>query len=90
MDLQVATHFFVLDSDSDAWFNGAGKPIRRVIAGGVDNTVGLEIDVHAKHQLNDSTALWIGYSHFFAGEYVDDTGEDPDTDWLYFQMTVAF
>ena len=88
--VEAAVHYFMLDSDTDAWFNAAGLPIRRFAAGGVDNTIGWEIDLHCKYQLNRATALWFGYSHFFAGGYVDDTGDDPDADWLWFQMTVTF
>ncbi|MCA9322396.1 MAG: alginate export family protein, partial [Planctomycetes bacterium] len=80
---------FILDSDNDAWYNAGGAAMRRV-GGGVSNTVGWELDIHAKHDLNDATKLWFGYSHFFPGNYVDQTGPDPATDWVYFQMTIAF
>lgn len=88
--VEAAVHYFLLDSDRDAWFNAGGNPIRRVTAGGVANDVGIEIDLHCKYQLSPSTALWFGYSHFFTGDYVDDTGDDPDMDWLWFQMTTTF
>ncbi len=88
--LGVDVHYFLLDSDSDAWYGAAGTPIRRVAAGGVSNDVGLELDIHAKHDLNAATKLWFGYSHFFPGDYVDDTGSSPATDWVYFQMTINF
>lgn len=87
--MEVAVHAFLLDSDTDAWYGAAGTPIRRV-GGGVSNEVGYELDIHAKYQLDEATALWFGYSHFFAGDYVEDTGDSPDTDWIYFQMTVNF
>lgn len=88
--IEAAFHYFVLDSDRDAWYNAGSNVIRRFAAGGVGNDVGYEIDLHCKYQLNPSTALWFGYSHFFTGSYVDDTGDDPDMDWLWFQMTVSF
>ncbi len=87
--IEAAVHYFLLDSDTDSWYNAAGNPIRTV-GGGVSNEVGTEIDIHAKYKLNPSTLLWIGYSHFFSGDYVSDTGDDPDVDWVYFQMTVNF
>lgn len=86
---EVAVHAFRLDSDSDAWYNAAGAPIRRV-AGGVDDDVGLEVDLHFKYRLDPATKLWFGYSHFFAGDYVEQTGKSPDTDWIFFQVTVDF
>ena len=87
--VQAAFHYFLLDSDRDAWYNAGGAPIRRV-GGGVSNEVGAELDIHAKYNLNAATKLWFGYSHFFAGNYVEDTGDSPDTDWVYFQMTINF
>ncbi len=87
--IEAAFHYFLLDSDTDSWYNAAGAPIRTV-GGGVSNSVGAEIDLHAKYTLNPATKLWIGYSHFFAGNYVEDTGDSPDMDWVYFQMTVNF
>lgn len=87
---QLAGHMFRLDSETDAWYNAAGLPIRRMTAGGVDKDVGFEIDAHFKYKLNPATALWVGWSHFFAGEFVEDTGKSPDSDFFYFQMTVNF
>lgn len=87
--MEIATHFFRLDSDSDAWYNAPGRPIRRV-AGGVDNNVGIELDLHFKYRLDSATNLWFGYSHFFAGDYVEQTGKSPDTDWIFFQVTLDF
>ncbi|MFT7620103.1 MAG: hypothetical protein ACI97A_003760 [Planctomycetota bacterium] len=87
---QIAGHMFRLDSETDAWYNAGGKAIRRVTAGGVDKDVGFEIDLHFKYKLNPKTGLWVGWSHFFAGEFVEDTGKSPDSDFFYFQMTVNF
>ncbi|MEE9392800.1 MAG: alginate export family protein [Planctomycetota bacterium] len=87
---QVAGHMFILDSDKDAWYNAGGGVIRRTTAGNVSNTVGFELDVHFKYNLNPSTSLWFGWSHFFAGDYVEDTGSSPDTDFGFFQVTINF
>jgi hypothetical protein len=34
--------------------------------------------------------LWIGYAHFFPGEFVRNTGDDPDRDFVFAQMLVNF
>ena len=34
--------------------------------------------------------LWTGYAHFFPGEYVRDTGDDPDRDFIFSQLAVTF
>ena len=88
--VEAAFHVFILDSNSDAWYNAPGLPIRRAPGGGVDDLVGFELDLHAKYTLNESTHLWFGYSHFFAGDYVEETGQSPDTDWVFFQLTLNF
>jgi hypothetical protein len=31
-----------------------------------------------------------GYSHFFAGDFVDDTGADEDADWAFIQTSFSF
>jgi hypothetical protein len=34
--------------------------------------------------------LWAGYSHFFAGDYLNATGRSDDADYGYFQATINF
>jgi hypothetical protein len=31
-----------------------------------------------------------GYSHFFAEDFVDDTGSDDDADWAFIQTAFNF
>lgn len=87
---EIAVHGFILDSDTDAWYAATGRPIRRAPGGNVRNVVGLELDLHFKYRVNQALSLWFGYSHFFAGGYVEDTGEDPNTSWIFFQTTFNF
>lgn len=87
--LELVLHSFWLDQPEDSWFGAAGTPIRT--APGADAThVGLEVDLSAKYRLAPSVLIWFGYSHFFPGSYVDDTGPSPDTDWVFVQVTAGF
>ena len=82
-------HFFWLDETDDAWFNAGGGVIRPATPG-ADDFVGEEIDLTAKYKLNKHVAFQAGYSHFFAADFVEDTGSDDDADWAYFQTVLSF
>lgn len=108
-------HMFWLDEEEDAYYTvaGAARPAGASFNGGRaalqpgtyltttrDDHIGNEIDVTVKYTWADSIRLAGGYSHFFAGDFLDDTGfPDPDTglnakaddaDWAYFELTVSF
>ncbi|MDP8245084.1 MAG: alginate export family protein [Candidatus Hinthialibacter antarcticus] len=83
-------HFFILDeSEDDAWYNAGGGVIRAG-APGADSYIGTEFDLSLSYQVCDNFAVGGGYSHFFAGAFIDDTGDDDDADWGYIQATVTF
>jgi len=86
---QVAVHGFWLDEEADSWYGAAGTPIRTFPAAG-DRFVGVEIDLSAKYRIAENVLLWFGYSHFFAGDFVEESGRDPDTDWVFVQLTADF
>ena len=88
---EVQYHFFWLTEEEDGWFNAGLGQIRRDSTGSSGNFVGTELDVTMKYTLLDPFAvLWFGYAHFFPGEYVDDTGDDPDRDFGFAQLLVTF
>jgi hypothetical protein len=81
--------FYLADSD-DAWYNSSGKVLRRDRSGRADDYVGDELDAVLKYDLNKYVSFESGYAHFFAGEYVEDTGSSNDADWFYLQTTLNF
>lgn len=87
--LELAFHGFWLDDSDDSWYGAAGTPIRTSTTTN-ETHVGWELDISVKHWLADNVWLWFGYSHFFAGDYVEDTGRSPDADWFWCQLTVDF
>ncbi len=84
--LHLDGHAFRLAEDRDAWYSAAGTAIRRDTTGSADPWVGYEIDLYAKWKCWERLEFWAGYSHFFAGGFVKDTGEDHDQDWVFLQV----
>lgn len=84
-------HWFVLDAKESAWFNvaGAGGTVRGANAN-ADPHVGSELDLLATYQLTARLGLLAGYSHFFAGPFVKDTGAHDDANLFYIQSTLNF
>lgn len=81
--------FYLADSD-DAWYNSSKKSLRRDRSGMADDYVGDELDAVVRYDLNKHVSLETGCAHFFAGEYVEDTGSADDADWFYLQTTLNF
>ena len=61
-------------------------------AGDVDEELGQEIDITVKYKLFRNFGVVAGYSHFFAGDFVEDTGNDLErgVDFMYLQTTLKF
>jgi hypothetical protein len=86
----ASLHYFVLDEDRDAWFNAAGGGLRRDMTGAAGDEVGTELDLYAKWTVRPQVVLFFGYSRFFAGTFVENTGPAPDQDWIFFMVTADF
>jgi hypothetical protein len=71
---------------ADTFLNAAG------VQEGVDDDLGQEIDVTVKYKLFKNFGVVAGYSHFFAGDFIEDTGAgiDRGVDWFYLQSTLKF
>lgn len=87
--MELSYHAFFLDSNKSAWFN-AGEAVIRPATPGASRTVGQEIDLLANWKVSKQVGLLAGYSHFFAGPFVDDSGADDDADFFYLQTTLKF
>ncbi|MCA9289315.1 MAG: alginate export family protein [Phycisphaerales bacterium] len=80
--------FWRADND-DALYN-AGGGVLRAPGGSDESHAGIEFDLTAVYTLDAHTAIEGGYSHFFTGDFLDETGASEDVDWLYLQMTYRF
>lgn len=82
-------HIFRLDQEEDAWYNAAGTAIRRDATGSSGDEIGSELDFHVRFAATKNVKLWAGWSHVFAGSYIEDTpGSDRDMNWFFLQLTV--
>lgn len=87
--LVASIHFYSRDDEMDALYNAGGGVVRAGGAG-TSSEVGSEIDLLLKHQLDAHTAILLGYSHFFAGDFVEDTGVSDDIDFFYTSVQFTF
>ena len=62
--------------------------IRERIGG--SREVGQEIDVVLKYNFSRHVTLEAGYSHFFPGDFIQESGPANDIDWVYLQMQYTF
>jgi len=87
--MHLSAHYFLRADTSDALYNAGGGVVR---AGGLsdEREIGAEIDFTVKYALDAHTTLEFGYSHFFAGDFIDESGSDDDMDFIYAQMQYRF
>jgi hypothetical protein len=91
--LKAEYHAFWLASTDDVWYRANGVTAVRPLnaaARNADNYTGSEVDVTAQWTVNKHLAVEAGYSHFFAGAYLADTGPSDDADFGYVQATITF
>jgi Alginate export len=88
--LEADFHSFWLANTNDSWYRANGVTRVRPITPGADPHVGDEIDLLVTYQPVKWLNIWAGYSHFFTGKYVADTGPSDDADFGYVQATFTF
>ena len=81
-------HQFWLANDDDALYNAGGGILRA--GNGTENEVGTELDLSVLWNANRYTTVLAGYSHFFAGDLIDQTEPSDDIDFFYTQITFTF
>jgi hypothetical protein len=98
LDLEFDYHAFWLADTHDFWYrsNGYsslrtrtpdGRDVRTI---GASSFAGHEIDLTATYDLNKNIKLQTGYSHFFAGDYLSDTGASDGADFGYVMTTFSY
>ena len=98
LELQVDYHAFWLADTHDFWYRSNGHSILRTTTPdgrdvrtiGARNFAGQEIDLTATYELRKWVKVQAGYSHFFAGSYLEDTGAHDDADFGYLMATFSF
>ena len=82
-------HFFQRAETEDALYNAGGGVVRAGDSGG-SSDIGDELDLTLKYILDSHTVITGGYSHFFAGDFIEDSGEDEDIDFAYAAVQYTF
>lgn len=90
MQVQSDLHFLFLDTSMDSLYSAGRAPIRTASTAGADEHVGNELDFLVKYKVNDYLNVIGGVSHFFAGDFLKDTGKADDADYFYVETTVSF
>lgn len=98
LTVELNYHAFWLADTSDYWYRSNGYSTLRtrtpdgrdVRAVGASNFAGHEVDLSFTWKATDWLTFHGGYSHFFAGNYLADTGASDDADFAYLQATLAF
>ncbi len=85
--VQLSSEFswFLLDAKESAWFNASGGTFRAANAN-ASTQLGEELDLVATYTINKYLSALIGYSHFFAGPFAEDTGRHDDANFIYTQL----
>ncbi len=93
--------FFEADEEADSWYGVAGPATRagadRFVhtegqTGNVDDEYGQEIDITVKYKLFKNFGVVAGYTHYWAGDFMEDTnnGMDRGSDWAYLMKALKF
>ena len=79
----VATgHNFWQANEHDALYNAPGN-VMRLGTADASRRVGSELDLTAKYRIDRHLVVTLGYSRFFTGDFIDDTGPDDDVNFVY-------
>ena len=80
--------FWRADAD-DALYNAGGAVVRAGSLGS-SREVGYEVDLTSKYQFNRHLMGLVGYSHFFTGDFIEESGSNKDMDFVYVQGVFTF
>lgn len=91
LKLQADWHLLYLDTPKDAYYSVGRTVVRNPPVGiaNVSSYLGNEIDLLADFKLNNYANFHVGYSHFFAEKYLQQTGGNDDADFVYIQTTLS-
>lgn len=82
-------HHFRRPESAGAWVNAGGAVIRGGLAGS-DRHLGDEVDLTVTWKPSAPLSFLFGYSIFVPGGFVEDTGDDPLSHFLYLETRVIF
>lgn len=89
LTLELSNYAFWLDDSDDALYDAGGNVLR---PGGSfqSSDVGFEVDLLANYSFDRHLQGQLGYSHFFAGEALEESGPSDDVDFVYLGLQLTF
>lgn len=90
LSLEGKLHILFLDTPNDYMYVVSAAPLRAVTGADFDSYTGNELNISAKYKATEYLELRGGYGHYFAGDYLDDTGEADDADLFYVETIFTF
>jgi len=85
LTIMLTGHRFWRASDEDALYNAGGGVVRQPEPNG-SKAVGSELDFLARYRFHPTLTGLVGYSRFFAGQFIEETGEDEDPQFFYLSL----
>ncbi len=89
MAVAVTGHKFWRATADDALYNAGGGVVRAGSLGS-SRDVGYEVDLTTNYKFNRHLVGLVGYSHFFAGNFIEESGPSEDMDFVYVQGVFTF
>lgn len=83
-------HSFWLSTTADTWRRANAKTTVRDANAAASNYAGSELDALVTYTACANFSVTAGYSHFFAGNYLKDTGAGSDADFVYLMTSFKF
>jgi len=87
--LRLDVHGFWRASEDDGVYNAAGALLRGA-SGSSERFIGTEVDATVKWTPNRHWDVELGYGHFSAGDFIEDTGAHDDVDFVWLSTTFTF
>ena len=88
MTLRAEHHFFWRQNNADAAYSAPGTVLRPATS---DETyIGAETDLLLNWQIDRHWSWYAGYSHFFAGDFIEETCTSGDIDFFYVSLHCIF
>jgi len=89
VQVKLDYHLFERAESADALYNAGGAVVRPADPA-ASKDVGSELDLTINWKVSRSVLLNGGYSHFFAGDFIEETGADSDIDFAYVSAQYTF
>jgi hypothetical protein len=86
LSLRTSFYEFWRQSENDAPYTSSASILRD--ADGSDaRYIGSELDLLLNWQVDRHLSMYTGYSHFFPGSFIEETGDSKDIDYFYAAVT---